>query len=87
MNGATTQYDDQYMSTLIPVQDAFGPLENNYYITKISAVSDGKVHHIIVDGCGDKIHKKSEAKSTDYVSCQNKAIIYAWALQALLEKV
>ena len=82
MTAARTDRDDQYLSTLIPVQEVFGPTHKNYYITKITTLHDEKVHHIIVDGCTNEIQEQTDAKNTYDIPCAGKSIIYAWALNA-----
>ena len=82
MEDAKVEYDDEYLSTLLPIQDYFGPLENAYFIKKITVIKDEKVHHLIVDGCSDFVDGTAKAASTYKVNCRNKEILFAWALNA-----
>ena len=62
------------------MQESFGPVEDNYYVHSIKPLYDEKVHHIIVNGCTNKIKETVEAKSSISVICHNKVILFAWAL-------
>jgi len=66
MKGATTHHDDEYLTTSIPVDLAFGlnDLTEEIFVHQIKVQTDGKVHHIIVKGCSDVIHKIQELDKT-----------------------
>jgi len=67
MKGATTNHDDEYLTTSIPVDLAFGlnDLSEEVFVNQIKVQTDGKVHHIIVKGCSDIIHKIQELDYTN----------------------
>ena len=66
MKGATTLHDDEYLTSSIPVDLAFGltDLSEEVFVNEIKVQTDGKVHHIIVKGCSDIIHKIKEPDNT-----------------------
>ena len=62
MKGAKTHHDDEYLTTRIPVDLAFGltDLNEEVFLHQLKVQTDGKVHHIIVKGCSDIIHQIKE---------------------------
>ena len=60
---------------------SFVPL---YTILKLSkALHDEKVHHIIVNGCSNtRSENNGRIESTSNFRCNDKKILYAWALNA-----
>jgi hypothetical protein len=68
MKGATTNQDDEYLTTSIPVALAFGlkQLDEEVFVEQLKVQTDGKVHHIIVKGCSDIIQKIQELDITDH---------------------
>ena len=77
MNGAVTHSNDEYLSTLHPVRDLFG--KGSYYISKIEPLFDEKLHHLIINGCVNRIEKSSKVMSTSRAPCGEPKILYAWA--------
>ncbi|CBY18092.1 unnamed protein product [Oikopleura dioica] len=84
MKGATTNHDDEYLTTSIPVDLAFGlnDLSEEVFVNQIKVQTDGKVHHIIVKGCSDIIHKIQELDYTNKFGIFPETILFSWALDA-----
>lgn len=68
MKGATTNHDDEYLTTSIPVALAFGlkHLDEEVFVEQLKVQTDGKVHHIIIKGCSDIIQEIQELDNTDH---------------------
>lgn len=82
MYEARTDYDDEYLTTRIPLDSVFGSLDEEVYIDKITAITDGKVHHLIIKGCSDEVKEVKPANSTFLSECVNHTIIFSWAQNA-----
>ena len=80
MNGSKTYRNDEYLATLITIKPIMGP--GTYYVSKIAALSDEKVHHIIINGCKNEPSGPTDVRDTTSISCKNQKILYAWALDA-----
>jgi len=80
MNGATTDYDDDYLATVLPIAPYFGT--KTYFISRIETLHDEKLHHIIVNGCSNRLDRLTEVVSTSSAPCSNPQILYAWANDA-----